>query len=1131
MVGPRGGAAARRGDDAAGRGGNFPNSENVDDWILANPALMADVPEWDNDEISRRTTQIPIYRRMPKPPQKRAIPVGILEEIVAHLTKQMKEKDPNVTETFAGINKFCQAFAETGLNDDTWYQLYCIVSAHDTDAKTEWRKFLKNRAIQAMARVVSLGKLGAGIPVPTCCRSPMLTAAMADPNLTTEGYHVTEERLDPVSFSSDPVAHDAFGAPRGLGYSLEVRAIDPKHTEMTTNPTRAIRSAEKKTNQAMEVLLAFMSAIGVPRKLMEATNLVEQALRRELDTQDWTNNPHVRELNLENDLLQRGKQVESMDFAVLCCLLLLPNEYWPAAWEQTEIKPFPPLRFQYYLGKVEKGKELRKLGRGRHSNLERDISMINEESDEFEDAVEQGSIIGEDEDEAERIGSYVPRGPRANKRRSQGNGGRRSRRDDSPIAMTLETAEEPQQDNMTEPRGGRMDGRSQGRGRRGQAPSGDEGTETDTGSYYDGRRRRGTPRHPIASGSNQARLNQRIDRHAPTSDEEQEEEYESDRTPRNSENSDDEPTDRRRAHFERSMSRGGRRRGQGERSQSAPQRHRFESTAVARSTSRDNDMEAVRDQTMLQMAQATARIAEQMNQGGGHGGRPRNNNGPFVMPEMDHILLVVPDNLPTWMREAYLTATWKKRFLALGEGANTPYKWRKGEPLPPLVRKKIQAALKGIPIEQYLRTGATHGDSSGRAAATANAVKQLPSLATTSSKTMADFIFALQDLYNNPDADTVTLDANIMMKLTGNSDAAEWFENWKNAPPQEREPFGISYFRKCQGPLTSSQVTTVMDKMPKDPTWDARRYGKELKRTIRPMIYRIADTNQRSGMEENMLTHFLSLAESNFSDKMVEIVGAVDLDDVLIALSAFYEARPGMIVAMQYEKVIQGLHMAYDEEEVHYVRQTPGGNKPFATSGGRGTGRNPLFGASAPAPRQQYLAKKTPEAPSAGNARAAPMGARLYRKCTFCPSRGHTRETCDFKDARDKRIPPGWQCFNCYAKGDHIGAVCPTKYPFAKHLTGFEICCKCKEPGHFTSQCQSDFPVDESRIAAVDAILEKCLKPTKEDIEAGNLKMEIAKQVMMMDLTEEEASYYGEMYADQDDDSIPKNEESGPTQE
>jgi hypothetical protein len=322
-----------------------------------------------------------------------------------------------------------------------------------------------------------------------------------------------------------------------------------------------------------------------------------------------------------------------------------------------------------------------------------------------------------------------------------------------------------------------------------------------------------------------------------------------------------------------------------------------------------------------------------------------------------------------------------------------------------------------------------------------------------------------------------------------------------------------------------------MDKMPKDPTWDARRYGKELKRTIRPMIYRIADTNQRSGMEENMLTHFLSLAESNFSDKMVEIVGAVDLDDVLIALSAFYEARPGMIVAMQYEKVIQGLHMAYDEEEVHYVRQTPGGNKPFATSGGRGTGRNPLFGASAPAPRQQYLAKKTPEAPSAGNARAAPMGARLYRKCTFCPSRGHTRETCDFKDARDKRIPPGWQCFNCYAKGDHIGAVCPTKYPFAKHLTGFEICCKCKEPGHFTSQCQSDFPVDESRIAAVDAILEKCLKPTKEDIEAGNLKMEIAKQVMMMDLTEEEASYYGEMYADQDDDSIPKNEESGPTQE
>ena len=177
------------------------------------------------------------------------------------------------------------------------------------------------------------------------------------------------------------------------------------------------------------------------------------------------------------------------------------------------------------------------------------------------------------------------------------------------------------------------------------------------------------------------------------------------------------------------------------------------------------------------------------------------------------------------------------------------------------------------------------------------------------------------------------------------------------------------------------------------------------------------------------------------------------------------------------------------------------------------------------------MAKKPSEVTTAATRPAARTGERVYRKCTYCPSRGHTGATCNYKDARDKKIPPGWQCFNCYAKGDHIGAVCPTKYPFAKHLQGLEICCKCKEPGHFTSQCQSDFPVDESRAPAVDQLLEKCLKPTKEDVEAGNLKLEIAKQVMMMDLTDEEASYYGEMYADQEDDTIPKNEESGPAQD
>jgi hypothetical protein len=198
---------------------------------------------------------------------------------------------------------------------------------------------------------------------------------------------------------------------------------------------------------------------------------------------------------------------------------------------------------------------------------------------------------------------------------------------------------------------------------------------------------------------------------------------------------------------------------------------------------------------------------------------------------------------------------------------------------------------------------------------------------------------------------------------------------------------------------------------------------------------------------------------------------------------------------------------------------------------GRFAGRNPIFGGNASAPKPTFAPRKPlPATGEAGNRVTGEKRAeRVYKKCTFCPSRGHTTDACTYKDARDKRIPPGWQCFHCYAKGEHVGAVCPKKYPFATHLQALEICCKCREPGHFTSQCQSDYPVDEKRIPDVDVLLKKCLKPTYEEIEAGNLKLEIAKHVMLMDVDEDEAAYYGEMYADADEEEDSKNGVSGLT--
>lgn len=93
-------------------------------------------------------------------------------------------------------------------------------------------------------------------------------------------------------------------------------------------------------------------------------------------------------------------------------------------------------------------------------------------------------------------------------------------------------------------------------------------------------------------------------------------------------------------------------------------------------------------------------------------------------------------------------------------------KWRNGEPLKTLVRKKIQAAMRETPIKRCLRT--TRRDSAGKQTATAKAGKQPRSLSSTSSKKKTDFISSLRDLYNNNDADTDTLDANILIKFNGN---------------------------------------------------------------------------------------------------------------------------------------------------------------------------------------------------------------------------------------------------------------------------------------------------------------------------------------------------------------------------
>jgi hypothetical protein len=267
-----------------------------------------------------------------------------------------------------------------------------------------------------------------------------------------------------------------------------------------------------------------------------------------------------------------------------------------------------------------------------------------------------------------------------------------------------------------------------------------------------------------------------------------------------------------------------------------------------------------------------------------------------------------------------------------------------------------------------------------------------------------------------------------------------------------------------------------------------------VKRTIPRLIYCITDTRQRDQREDNILAHFLNLIDSMFENLMVDAIPVVDLNDVLPAISGYTTTHK----LVSWEDAVRTSHPRSESDRQQgqgsLQNASPTANRPFAETGRRLDRENPVFRAIAQAPRQQCVPRRRRKQESRD------QETRVQRRVTI--PQMHLLPEPRSSHQGDPRLLGSSRQVNpseiaklqllCQAGQPHRTCF-PNKVPIHKapDVTGDLL--QVQETWTLHVPTSVRLPHRRIKDPSCWSHLGEMPEANKEDIKAGNLKLEISK--------------------------------------